>query len=259
MTRNIRLTIEYDGTRLCGWQRQNRRKGPSGRQRSGKGPLKTVQEEIEKAAFGLFGKRIRLIGAGRTDSGVHAEAQVANFKIDTRLPLFNIKKGLNSHLPQDISVLLAEDAGPSFHARFDAREKLYRYTIVNRKERAPLSRRHAALVSYDLDVKAIRKAAGYLIGRKDFRSFQASDKKKKTSVRTVKKLYIVHRGPLIEIYIRADGFLYNMVRNIVGTLIDVGRGRIRPEAIKDILSKRHRAAAGSTAPAKGLCLMKVFY
>ncbi|MFC1624494.1 tRNA pseudouridine(38-40) synthase TruA [Candidatus Omnitrophota bacterium] len=256
MVRNICLTIEYDGTRFCGWQRQSRRtpglKGANER-------FKTVQEEIEKALEKLFRCKIRLIGAGRTDSGVHAEGQVANFKVSSILPLRNIKRGLNSYLPKDIAVLSVRDASPSFHSRFNAKEKLYRYTIVNRDARSPLLKRYAAFISYDLDIKAMRKAARYFIGKKDFKSFQASDKKKKNSVRDLSKLDIVTKVPLIEIYIQANGFLYNMVRNIVGTLIDVGRGRVAPEAVKKILSKKHRPAAGGTAPAKGLSLVKVFY
>ena len=246
--RNIHLIIEYDGTGFNGWQKQRTRKR-----------FRTVQDEIEKAAKKLFGKRIRLIGAGRTDSGVHAEAQAANFKIDSTLPLRNIERGLNSYLPRDIAILSADEAGSRSHARFDAKEKLYRYTIVNRKVRSPLSRRYATLVSFDLDINAMEKAAKYFIGKKDFRSFQASDKKKKDSTRTIKRLDIINRAPLIEIYIQADGFLYNMVRNIVGTLIDVGRGRIKPDSVKDILSKKSRPAAGQTAPARGLCLLKVIY
>jgi len=247
VTRNIRLTIEYDGTRFCGWQAQRKRK------------RKTVQEEIEKAGKRLFGKKISLIGSGRTDSGVHAQAQIANFKVDSNLPLRNIKKGLNSHLPKDIAILSAEEVKSNFHARFNAKEKLYRYTIINRKVRSPLLNRHAALVFYDLDLKAMRKGASYLIGKKDFKSFQASNKKEKDSVRKITSLNITGKSPLIEIYIQANGFLYNMVRNIVGTLIDVGRGRTKPEAVKEILKKKHRASAGQTAPAKGLCLVKVIY
>lgn len=247
MARNICLTIEYDGTRFHGWQSQRRKR------------FRTVQEEIEKAAKRLFGRNITLIGSGRTDAGVHAEFYPANFKIRSPLPLSNITKGLNSYLPKDIAVASAEEAAGDFHARFNAREKLYRYTIINRKIRSPLLQRHAALVSYDLDIKAMRKASKYLVGKKNFRSFQASDKKEKSSVRHVKRLDIVDKFPIIEIYIQADGFLYNMARNIVGTLIDVGRGRIRPEEVKIILSKKHRPCAGSTAPAKGLCLVKVFY
>ncbi len=248
MNRNIRLTIEYDGTRFCGWQSQLRHKR-----------LKTVQEEIERACKRLFGKKINLIGSGRTDSGVHAEAQVANFKIDSPLPLKNIKHGLNNHLPKDVAVLLAEDVDPYFHARFDAKEKLYRYTILNREVRSPLLKRHSAFFSYDLDIGAIKKAARFLIGKKNFKSFQASDKKKIDPVRTITKLDVVKKANKIEISIQANGFLYNMVRNIVGTLVDVGRGRIKPDEVKDILSKRNRSFAGQTAPSKGLCLVKVFY
>lgn len=257
MMRNIRLTIEYDGTGFCGWQRQGT-PVPQGYGASRK-KIKTIQEEIEKAAKRLFAKKVRLIGAGRTDSGVHAEGQIANFKVDSDLPLCNIKKGLNSYLPKDIAVVSIEEASPSFHARFDARGKLYRYTILNRKVRSPLLKRYAAFISYGLDINAMRKAAKYFIGRKDFKSFQACDKRGKGSVRNIKRLDVVYKEPIVEIYVQADGFLYNMVRNIVGTLIDVGRGRIKPEQVKDILAKRHRPAAGQTAPARGLCLVKVFY
>ncbi len=260
MTRNIRLKIEYDGTRFCGWQRQ----------RAGK-RLNTVQGEIEKAAKKLFGEKISLTGAGRTDAGVHAEAQTANFKVRSELPLRNIEKGLNSYLPKDIAVLSAEEVGSDFHARFNAKGKLYRYTIINRKTRSPLLKRYAAFVSYDLDITKMKMAAKYLVGRRDFTSFQASpaqgpkiscgsgDKRKRGAVRTVKRLDIVSSPPLIEIYIQANGFLYNMVRNIVGTLIDVGRGRIAPEKVNRILARRCRSEAGQTAPAKGLCLLQVFY
>jgi tRNA pseudouridine38-40 synthase len=249
MLRNIRLTIEYDGSGFSGWQAQSNIK-----------KFRTVQEEIERSAARLFGKKIKLTGAGRTDSGVHAEAQSANFKIDSALPLKNIVKGLNSYLPDDIAVISAEDAPLKFHSRFDAKEKLYRYTIINRKTRSPLLRKYAAACFYDLDIKAMKKAAGYLVGKKDFRSFQAADKKDRSSVRHIKRLDIIQKGnSVIEINIQADGFLYNMVRNIAGTLIDVGRGRISPDSIKDILKKRQRTAAGQTAPAKGLCLIKIFY
>ncbi|MBU1006501.1 MAG: tRNA pseudouridine(38-40) synthase TruA [Candidatus Omnitrophica bacterium] len=250
MTRNICLTIEYDGTRFSGWQVQRVKAGKR---------VKTIQEEIEKAGKKLFGKKISLLGAGRTDAGVHAEAQKANFKLGTTLPLYNIEKGLNSYLPKDIAVILAEDAGDDFHARFDAKEKLYRYTIINRNTRSPLLNRYAAFVYRELDADAMKKAAKYFVGKKDFRSFQASDKKEKDSVRTVTRCDIVVKPPVIEIYVQADGFLYNMVRNIAGTLIDVGRGRTKPEEIAEILSKKDRTTAGQTAPAKGLCLVKVSY
>jgi tRNA pseudouridine38-40 synthase len=254
--RNIKLTIEYDGAGFNGWQTQ-RVKGQESR---GKGKkLKTIQEEIEKAARKLFGKRVVVIGAGRTDAGVHAKAQVANFRIDTNLPIDNIKNGLNSLLPRRISIVSVEEVPLKFHSQFDSREKLYRYTMLNRKVRSPLLERHSAFVPYDLNVSAMKKAAKYLIGKKDFKSFQATDKKERGSVKTIKKIEIVSRPPVIEIFIQADGFLYNMARNIAGTLIEVGRGRFTPEAVKHILDEKHRPSAGQTAPAKGLCLEKVYY
>jgi tRNA pseudouridine38-40 synthase len=278
--RNIKLIIEYDGAGFNGWQTQ--RVTSHRFQVAGK-RLKTVQGEIEKAAKKLFRKKISLIGASRTDSGVHARAQVANFRIDSNLGLDNIKNGLNSLLPRCISIISAEEVSLKFHSGFDSIEKLYKYTIVNGKSRSPLLERYAAFVPYDLNIIAMKKAARYLIGRKDFKSFQASDKKYKSSIRSIKKIEIIERpesfsashpeehirfahcklrdegSRIIEIYIKADGFLYNMARNIVGTLIEVGRGRFKPEKVKEILEGRHRALAGQTAPAKGLCLEKVFY
>jgi len=247
--RNIKLIIEYDGTGFNGWQAQVNGKR-----------LRTIQEEIEKAAKRLFGKKISLIGASRTDSGVHAKAHVANFRTDSKLPLTNIKNGLNSFLPRQISIISSEEVTLKFHSRIDSIGKLYKYAIINRKSRSPLLERYAAFVPHDLDLTMMRRAAKHLIGKKDFKSFQSSNKKEKSSsVRTVKKIEIIPRAPIIEIYIRADGFLYNMARNIAGTLIEVGRGRFKPGKVKEILGKRHRPSAGYTAPAKGLCLEKVFY
>ncbi|HAZ09573.1 MAG: tRNA pseudouridine(38-40) synthase TruA [Omnitrophica bacterium GWA2_41_15] len=247
--RNIKLIIEYDGTGFNGWQAQVNGKR-----------LRTIQEEIEKAAKKLFGKKISLIGSSRTDSGVHAKAYVANFRIDSKLELTNIKNGLNSFLPRQISIISSEEVTLKFHSRIDSIGKLYKYTIINRKSRSPLLERYSALVPYDLDLTMMRRAAKYLIGKKDFKSFRTGNKKEKSSsVRTVKKIEIISRAPTIEIHIQADGFLYNMARNIAGTLIEVGRGRFKPEQVKEILAKRHRSSAGKTAPAKGLCLEKVFY
>ena len=247
MIRNIRLTIEYDGARFFGWQSQRTEK------------RKTVQEEIEKAAYRLFGKKIKLVGSGRTDSGVHAEAHVANFKTASNLPLINIKRGLNNYLPKDIAVTAADEVKIDFHSRFDARGKLYRYTILNRKIRSPLLKRYTAFVSYDLNIDSMRKAARCLIGRKDFKSFQAAARKEKSSIRTIKKLTIVSKPPLIEIYIQADGFLYNMVRNIVGTLIDIGRGKFPQGTIKKLIRGKDRSKGGPTAKACGVVLVGVKY
>ncbi|MFH1478154.1 MAG: tRNA pseudouridine(38-40) synthase TruA [Candidatus Omnitrophota bacterium] len=245
--RNIKLLIEYDGTRFSGWQIQS------------KARKKTIQQEIQKACEKLLGEKVIVIGSGRTDSGVHAKAQAANFRTKSNLSLHNIKRGLNSYLPKEICVLKVEEAGLDFHAQFDAKGKLYKYTIFNRKERSPLNDRYSTFITYDLDISKMKKAAKYLVGKKDFKSFQASDKKERSSVRTIKRLDIIKKGDIIEILIDADGFLYNMVRNIVGTLIDVGRGRIASPHLKHILNSRNRSSAGETVPAKGLCLERVFY
>jgi len=247
--RNIKLIIEYDGSGFKGWQAQ-RFKGKR---------LKTIQEEIEKAGKKLFGKKISLTSSSRTDAGVHARAQVANFRIDSNFPLNKIKNGLNSFLTRRISIISAEEVPLKFHSRKDSKGKLYKYTILNRKTRSPLLEKYAVFVPYDLSITAMKKAAGYLIGRKDFKSFQTSDKKEKDSVRVIKKIDLISRPPVIEIYIQANGFLYNMARSIAGTLIEVGRGRFKPEKVKEILEAKYRPSAGRTAPAKGLCLEEVFY
>lgn len=247
--RNIKLIIEYDGSGFNGWQAQ-RFKGKR---------LKTIQEEIEKAGKKLFGKKISLTGSSRTDAGVHAKAQAANFRIDSNFPLNKIKNGLNSFLTRRISIISAEEVSLRFHSRFDSKGKLYKYTILNRRTRSPLLEKYAVFVPYDLDIIAMKKAAGYLIGKKDFKSFQTSDKKEKDSVRVIKKIEIISRPPVVEICIQANGFLYNMARAIAGTLIEVGRGRFKPEKVKEILKEKHRPSAGQTAPAKGLCLEEVFY
>jgi len=254
--RNIRLIIEYDGTDFNGWQAQKRTSAQEYKRTSKK--IRTIQEEIEKAAKKLLEEKISLSGASRTDSGVHAKAQSANFRTHSALPLYNIKSGLNSLLPRSIAIVSAKETTLKFHARFDSKSKIYKYAIVNRKPRSALLDRYAAHFSYDLNIPAMRKAAKHLIGKKDFRSFQTGNKEK-DFVRTVKNIKIISKPPILEIYVHADGFLYNMVRNIAGTLMEVGRGRFKPETVKEILEKKRRASAGHTAPAKGLCLEKVFY
>ena len=244
--RNIRIKIEYDGTDFEGWQKQRQK-------------TRTVQGEIEKALRKIFGNTVKITGSGRTDSGVHAKEQVANFKVTSKIPLNNIKKALNRYLPKDIAIVSLDEVNIDFHSRFDAKGKLYRYSIIDGDIRSPLLSRYVAFIPYKLNVKDMKIACKYFIGKKDFKSFQASDKKHRPSIRTIKRLDIKEKDNIIEIYIKADGFLYNMVRNIIGTLIDVGRGRTRPEYVRNILSKRHRSFAGQTAPANGLCLVKVFY
>ncbi len=250
--RNIKLTIEYDGTHFNGWQVQDKGK-------------RTVQGEIEKACAKVFHKRIRLIGSGRTDSGVHALGQVANFRVDTKLAPFEILRAVNASLPEDITIVKVEEAQEKFHAQHSAKSKVYRYTILNRPARSALERNFCYHYPYQLNVSMMRQEARALTGRRDFKSFQASgsmrfDKdKKKNTVRYLKKLMIRRRGDLIYIDFEADGFLYKMVRNIMGTLLHIGRGRLPKGSIKRILAKKNRAFAGQTAKAKGLCLLKVNY
>ena len=247
MVRNIKLTIEYDGTNYSGWQVQDgRHKG-------------TIQGVLEHAASRLLQEKVKVVGSGRTDAGVHAAAQVANFKTKSKFSCLNIQKGLNGILPKDMRIKQAEDVCLDFHARFCARSKLYRYTIINHSFASPFLRRYSHLVRFTLDLKKMRQACCCLLGRHNLRSFQAVDKRERSSIRTIKRLNIRKDRHLIYLDIEADGFLYHMVRNIVGTLIEVGRGKLKAQEIKGILGAKNRIYAGPCAPAKGLCLMQVKY
>jgi tRNA pseudouridine38-40 synthase len=243
---NIKLTIEYEGTNYQGWQRQ-------------KNTPRTLQEIIEKTLRRILQRRVKLIAAGRTDAGVHARCQVANFKTSSRIPPARLKQALNSLLPDDVVVSRACRVNSGFHARFDAKSKTYRYTILNQSHPSAFWRNLAYFVPYELDFKLMQKAARFLAGRHNFSSFQASDKKQRNSLRTIKKIKLTKQGNFIFIDIRADGFLYKMVRNIVGTLIEVGKKKLSPAGIKRILVLRNRKLAGPTAPGRGLCLLRVKY
>lgn len=243
--RNIKLTISYDGTNYRGWQLQ--KNGP------------TVQAEIEKAVKKVFRKDCRVHGAGRTDAGVHAKAQVAHFKTSIGIGIENIPAALNAVLPEDVAVVRAEEVTQDFHSRFDARSKHYRYYILNTRRREPFRERYSWRLGYALDVPLMKKESGALLGRHDFKSFQASDNRERSSVRTISRIDLKKGKPFLTMDIEADGFLYNMVRNIVGTLVDVGRGHLDPGSTSRILKNRDRTTAGPTAPAKGLFLIKVKY
>jgi len=243
--RNIKLTIAYDGTRYSGWQFQTN--GLS------------VQEILQKTIRKITGRRVKLTGSGRTDAGVHAEAQIANFKTTSKIHLKKLQMGLNRQLAKDIVILKAEDVPISFDSQRSARSKLYRYTIYNNDFVDPLIKDFAVKCFYDLNISDMRRAAAMLKGKHDFRSFQAKDGAPKKSVRTLKNIKIEKDGDLVYIYIEANGFLYNMVRIIVGTLVEVGRGRILPGEIKKILLRKDRTFAGPTMPAKGLRLVRVKY
>lgn len=243
--RNIKLTISYDGTDYCGWQSQ--KNGTS------------IQDTIEAAVKKLTGRKSCVIASGRTDAGVHAIAQIANFKTVSNIPPDNIKMALNTILPDDIRIFDCKEVSPTFNAQKSAKAKIYRYAIYNRAIMDPLKRRFTAKCYYTLDVGLMKKGSRYLVGRHDFTSFQTKDGREMDAVRTVKYIRIEKEGDVIYIDIEANGFLYNMVRNIVGTLIEAGRGKITPAYIKEILAKRDKRACGPTASAQGLVLLKVKY
>lgn len=243
--RNIKLTISYDGTRYSGWQFQTN--GLS------------IQEVLQSAIKKITGRKVNLTGSGRTDAGVHAEGQIANFKTASKIPLKRLQMGLNRELPKDIVILKAEEAPISFDSRRWVKSKFYRYTIYNNDFLDPLIRNFAVKCFYDIDIVNMRRAAASLKGKHDFRSFQAKDTTEKESVRTLKNIKIEKKGDLVYIHMEANGFLYNMARIIAGTLVEAGRGKIRSGEIKKILLRKDRRFAGPTMPAKGLCLVKVRY
>ncbi len=243
--RNLLLKIEYDGTDYAGWQSQKN--------------AKSIQDAIEAALKRITGRKARLISCGRTDAGVHALSLFANFKTEAKIPLFKLQRGLNSVLPKDIAIKEVKEVPLEFNSRFDAKSKLYRYTIMNGPSRSAMSGNFTVYIPYKLDVALMKKEAKVLVGKHDFKSFQAADKVKRSSIRTIKKLSIKKKGEAIIIDVEADGFLYNMVRNIAGTLIDIGRDRLPYGSMARILKAKDRKFAGATAPARGLCLMEVKY
>lgn len=243
--RNIKLTIQYDGTNYSGWQSQ-------------KNSL-AIQDIIEGAIVKLLGEKLRIIGAARTDAGVHAKGQVANFRTKSPLSLSNIKNGLNRKLPFDIVIAKAEEVDEDFHSQYDARSKLYRYSIYTHNPVSPFYKNFVVPVYYKLNLEAIKDEAKQLLGRHDFLSFQGSNSKRINTLRRIYRIDLKKRGRFIYLDIEADGFLYNMARTIAGTLIEVGRGYFKKGSVRKILKARDRRLAGSTAPAKGLCLARVRY
>jgi tRNA pseudouridine38-40 synthase len=243
--RNILLKIEYDGTAYSGWQTQKN--------------ARTIQETIEAALKRLTSRKARLISCGRTDSGVHALGHVANFHTDSKMPVDKLQKALDGVLPRDIVIKSCLEVPYAFHSRFDAISKTYRYTIINGPSPSAVRRDFTVHIPYKLNFALMKKEAKILTGRHDFKSFQAADRIERSSVRTIRRLSLRKKGEQIEIDIEGDGFLYNMVRNIVGTLLDIGRGKIPVGSMTRILRAKDRRQAGETAPARGLCLMEVKY
>lgn len=243
---NFKLTLEYDGTAYCGWQRQ---KGDP-----------TVQETVEAALAVMLRRPVTLNGSGRTDAGVHALGQVASFRVDTHLAPQVFRKGLNGLLPADIVILACEQAPESFHARYDARRKTYRYRLLNRRLRAAVGRQYAWHVRAPLDLSAMREGAAAVVGTHDFKGFEGAGSPRRSTVRTVFQADVERSGEgRIELAITGDGFLRHMVRNIAGTLVEIGLGKRPADDVAAILAEGDRDRAGVTAPAKGLFLVKVDY
>jgi tRNA pseudouridine38-40 synthase len=244
--RNFKMIIEYDGAAYCGWQRQ--KNGVS------------VQHVLENLIQLITNEKVTVIGSGRTDAGVHALNQVASFKSSTRLPAKILFRGLNGLLPEDIVIKELEEVAIDFHAQHDARGKIYVYRICNKSLRPVLGREYFWFVRHPLDLNSMEKAAAYLIGRHDFSCFCATGSDIKDRVRTVNGINIVKgKDGLLEITVESEGFLKYMVRNIVGTLVEIGKGKRPPEEMKEIIDSRDRNIAGITAPACGLYLKEVKY
>lgn len=244
--RTFRMTVEYDGTDFHGWQRQ--------------AAERTVQGELERALATLTGGPVSVAGSGRTDAGVHALAQVASFRCDTRLDAPTIRKALDGLTGDDLAVREVREARPGFHARFDARGKTYEYRILNRELPSALERRYRWWIRRPLDRTAMETALAHLTGRRDFRAFEGAGSPRAHTVRDLRRAEIrAEDGGRLAVILSADGFLRYMVRNIVGTLAEIGIGKRPASAIPGILDSRDRSRAGATAPARGLFLTQVDY
>ena len=239
------LRVAYDGTEYCGWQIQ-----PG---------LRTVEGTLKSALNKLMGTEVPMIGASRTDAGVHAEGNVAVFDCDTTIPADKIKYALNNMLPEDVVVVESKQVEDNFHPRHCDCKKTYQYRILNTPLPDPNRRRNTYFYRGSLDIAAMREAAGYIVGTHDFICFMAAGSQVKDTVRTVYSLELERENDVVTMTIQGNGFLYNMVRIIAGTLIMVGRGQIKPQEVKNIIDKRYRREAGPTAPAKGLTLKVIEY
>ncbi len=244
--RNLKIKVAYDGTAYCGWQVQPNQP--------------TIQGTIEAALAQIEGSHVRLHGSGRTDAGVHALEQVASFELGNPIPAENLCKAMNRLLPEAIRVLAVEPAAAGFHARHSARAKHYEYRIWRGQICPPFLSRYAYALPYRLDEPAMSEAAERFAGRHDFRSLAAHDGgEKESTIRTIFSSELQRDADLLVYRVHGSGFLYHMVRNIVGTLLDVGRGNLRPGDVDRILAAKTRSAAGPTVPARGLFLVKVEY
>ncbi len=243
--RNIKLILEYDGTNYLGWQKQ----------RIGK----TIQGTLEEAIRSLTNEEIDSIGSSRTDAGVHAKGFIANFKTNSKIPADKFREAINHKLPDDIVILKSEEVEEDFHSRYNAKGKTYSYSILNRDVKSAIDRNYVYHIKKELDLNSMEEACKHFIGTYDFSAFKTSGSSVKSSIRTISELYIQKNDDIIKIFVTGDGFLYNMVRIIVGTLIMVGNNKIKPEEIKNIIESKNRDNAGICVPPNGLVLEKVYY
>lgn len=243
--KKVKLVVAYDGTNYCGWQIQ-----PDG---------VTIEQKLNEALTQLLGEDIKVTGASRTDAGVHSLGNVCVFETSSRMPAEKISFALNQRLPEDIVVQSSCEVDESFHPRFSKSKKTYEYRILNRKMRMPTRRLDTYFFHYELDVAAMQKAAGYLVGEHDFKSFCAANAQSETTIRTIYSCEVSKKEDIITIRVTGNGFLYNMVRIIAGTLIKVGNGDYKPEDMKEILDACDRSKAGPTAPAHGLTMIGLEY
>jgi len=243
--RNLRLDICYDGTRYRGWQRLP-------------GVDNTIQGKLETALSRILGESVEISGSGRTDAGVHALGQVANFHCESTLPPEEILSQLRKYLPEDIGIYSCREVSPRFHARLNAREKTYVYRIWNSGMPCVFQRRYVAVIQQPLDPERMRRAGAHLIGEHDFSAFCGNPKMKKSTVRYLRSIEITREGQELQLRFTGNGFLYNMVRILTGTLIEVGMGQRDPDSVAALLGGK-RADAGYLAPPQGLCLQEVFY
>lgn len=243
--RNIKLIIEYDGKKFGGWQKQ---------------PNKlNIQGEIEKAIEEITGEAVELNASGRTDAGVHSLGQTANFKTNSKIDISKMAIAINSKLKQSIRIIKAEEVDEKFHARYSCKRKKYKYVINNSKYGSAIYRDLEYHMPIKLNVEAMQKGIKYFEGEHDFKSFKASGTSSKSSVRTIYSAKVIEDGERIIVELEGNGFLYNMVRIISGTIVDVGLGKIKPEEIPEIIESKDRTRAGKTLPPQGLYLVEVYY
>lgn len=245
MLKNIRLVISYDGTDYCGWQKQNN--------------AITIQNVMENCISKIIKEDVNLVASGRTDSKVHALGQVANFKMNCNIPVGNLVRAINSVLPDDIRVLNAEEVNVQFSARFSSKKKTYLYKIYNDEIFSPFYSRYSTFIPYKLDIGIMKQALELLVGEHDFRAFMSSGSGVKNTIRTIYSVNLLKKDSIIEIEITGNGFLYNMVRIIVGTIIEIGNEKRNINCIKDAFIYKDRSLLGKTAKPEGLFLRKVIY